>query len=137
MFPGLCGRLGEEIRALALGTGDSGSQASQGVGNPEGYAWARAVVAGDGDGDRGEEGSNSSGGGRGGGAGGGLCVVKVPVRRDVLLWTGASIMTSLGGVGERSLTNEQYLAREGGHLPDWMSISPADWLFEAAPVATV
>ena len=71
--------------------------------------------------------------------GGGLCVVKVPVRRDALLWTGASIMGCLGGVAERSLTSEQYHAREreGAPLPDWMSVSPADWLFEAVPVAAV
>lgn len=77
-------------------------------------------------------------------AGEGLCVVQVPVRRDQLVWTGASIMASLDRrVAEHSLSIEQYLGKDegaaagpgeegGGRLPDWMSVSPGDWLFGAA-----
>ena len=180
LLPGLCARLGEEITALARGSGgggsggggstggsrgdsESGIKGVVGVGKPEGYGWARSAVFGEGGSDRGggggdsgsvsggAGGGDSDGGGRGGGGDsgsssvgggggrGGLCVVKVPVRRDVLLWTGMSIIGCLGGVAERSLTIEQYHAREreGARLPDWMSVSPSDWLFEAAPVAAV
>ncbi|CAM9888406.1 unnamed protein product [Pylaiella littoralis] len=99
LLPGLCARLAEEVEALA-------AAAAPGAGNPEGYAWARAVVLGD------RYHHNHQGGGRGGG----LCVVRVPVRRDQLLWTGASIMASLPRIADRSLTSEQYLApmRRGG-----------------------
>lgn len=123
LLPGLCARLGEEIRALALGADDSGNQAAASrLEISERYAWGRAVVSGQ----AGAEGERK-----------GLCVSKVPVRRDALLWTGASIMACLAGLGDRSLTSEQYLAREGGRLPDWLSVSPSDWLFEAAPAAAV
>lgn len=134
LLPGLCARLGEEIKALAafdasgastggggggggLGDGQStGTPAGWAVGNPQGYAWARAVVCSG-------DGGSVDGGDRG------LCVSRVPVRRDLLLWTGASIMGCLGGIEGRSLSREQYLARHEGRLPDWMSLSPADWVF--------
>ncbi|CAN0402273.1 unnamed protein product, partial [Hapterophycus canaliculatus] len=127
MLPGLCARLAQEIEAL---TADPGARAGAGAGagadaaparaGSGGYSWARAC-------------------------GNGLRVVKVPVRRDHLVWTGASIMASLGGMAQRCLTSEQYLARDaggaegggGGRLPDWMSVAAKDWLFEApAPVPT-
>lgn len=130
-MPGLCARLAEEIRALAAprasDAGDAGTGApSAGIGKSEGYAGARAVVSGAAG--RGDDG----GGNEEGVSQEGLRVVRVPVRRDILVWTGASIMASLDGLGERSLTSERYLAREGGMLPDWMSVSSADWVFESA-----
>ncbi|CAM9505612.1 unnamed protein product [Ectocarpus sp. 13 AM-2016] len=112
LLPGLPARLAQEIKALAT------AAAAPPLGNSEGYSWARAAVCGD---------------------PGGLCVVRVPVPRDHLVWTGASIIASLGGIADRSLTCEQYLARrgEGGGrlLPDWMSVSSADWLFEGGGAA--
>ena len=125
LVPGLCARLEEEVRALAAG------------GYYE-YAWARAAVFGEGGGEESdvvEDAAGDSYADRGG-----LCVVKVPVRRDHLLWTGASLMSScLGGdvLGKRSLNGEQY-ERGGGRLPDWMSVSSSDWVFqtgEALPAA--
>eukprot|EP00903_Cladosiphon_okamuranus_P014802 g13710.t1 len=168
MLPGLCARLAQEIRALALASPSPGvadavaptAPPPPPPGNPGGYAWARAVISGDehldenGDGERGDvrgqhgggdvgegegEGVTQQGGeeaGAGAGAGAGLCVVQVPVRRDHLVWTGASIMASLDRrVAEHSLSLERYLGKgDGGaaRLPDWMSVSPGDWLFEAA-----
>ncbi|CAM9874224.1 unnamed protein product, partial [Ectocarpus fasciculatus] len=117
LLPGLPARLAQEIEALATADADAASAVPP-LGSPEGYSWARAAVCGD---------------------PGGLCVARVPVRRDNLVWTGASIMASLGGIADRSLTCEQYLARrgEGGGrlLPDWMSVSSADWLFEGGGAA--
>lgn len=178
LLPGLCARLAQEIEALATTAPDTdpsgGDAAPVGSSSGGGYSWARACVTGHEE--PGSSSSSSSYGDAGGGnaqtsAGGekekedsgsgsgeqkeragrtGLCVVKVPVRRDLLVWTGASIMASLtGGIAQRCLTSEQYLSRAaaaegggpvggggGGRLPDWMSVSPADWVFEAA-VATV
>ncbi|CAM9393485.1 unnamed protein product [Ectocarpus sp. 4 AP-2014] len=116
LLPGLPARLAQEIEALA--TAAASTAAAPPLGSSEGYSWARAAVRGD---------------------PGGLCVVRVPVRRDHLVWAGASIMASLGGIADRSLTCEQYLTRrdEGGGrlLPDWMSVSSADWLFEGGGAA--
>lgn len=124
LFPGLCARLAQEIRSLAGASEAQGrGGAATGLGDPQGYAWARAVISGGG------AEREAAGGARG------LCVVRTSVPRNLLLWTGASIMAGLAGIGERSLTGEQYLAR-GGRMPDWMSASPSDWLFSAAPSAT-
>lgn len=199
LLPGLCARLAEEIKALVAPAADTG------LGNPQGYAWARAVVSGENYRRSGAGGSGSSSaaisaagaaaaeeelggggsGGTGGGGGTGLCVVRVPVRRDELVWTGASIMASLPRIADRSLTSEQYLDPSsstsssrvgrgrgravggggdkdkdkdkdeeeegevgfggnsatgrggGGRLPDWMSVSPTDWLFEATTTTAV
>lgn len=127
MLPGLPARLGEEVMALARGSRhgpDSGLRNEE----AEEYSWARAVVSGEG----GHSASTESEGGRN--RWGGLRVVKVPVRRDHLLWAGASIMSSLNGIEERSITSKDYLKRDGGRLPDWMSLSSADWVFEAVRV---
>lgn len=137
MLPGLCARLGEEIRALVRG---SRQGPASGLGNEEAekYSWARAVVSGEGGVGASAEGSSSSDGSGGGrNRWGGLCVVKVPVRRDHLLWAGASIMSCLNGIEERSITSKEYLKRDGGRLPDWMSLSSADWVFEAAQAVPV
>lgn len=131
LFPGLCARLGEEIRALARAANEGGEgSAISRLGAPEGYSWARAMVFGRGDSD--QAAAEASSGRRGDG---GLCVMRAPIARNLLLWTGASIMACLTGVAERSLTSEQYVAR-GGRIPDWMSVSPSDWLFSAPPSAT-
>lgn len=168
LLPGLCARLATEIEALTAAATGAVADADADLNGSGGYAWARACVTGHHQPE--EPDSSTSGGDRGGssrarttattvgeaggrerqegsGSGRGLCVVRVPVRRDLLVWTGASIMASLGGIAQRCLTSEQYLARAaggavedgegGGRLPDWMSVSPADWVFEApAPVAT-
>lgn len=120
MLPGLPARLGEEIVALARGSTHEGVHS-------EDFSWAKAVVSGEEEG--GDSDSIESGGGRGRNRRGGLCVVKVPVRRDHLLWAGASIMSSLNGIEERSITSKDYLKRDGGRLPDWMSLSSSDWVF--------
>lgn len=135
LLPGLCARLGQEIRSLVTVTQATETPTDTAtLGKPEGYSWARAVIMGEtGVGGRRSASDDSAASGGDGAEGRGLCVVRPPtgVARHLLLWTGASIMASLGGVTERSLTSEQYLARVG--LPDWMSASPSDWLFSAPP----
>lgn len=144
LLPGLCARLGQEIRSLAKSPNPAVSTSSSSSTGE--YAWARAAISGEAS-SSGIGAVSSEGAGRVDGDGKGLCVVRCPagVERSLLLWTGASIMATLGGVNERSLTTEQYLTRSGGvaggggggaaRLPDWMSISPSDWLFSAPPAA--